>query len=225
MDEDPHPVDVDLKELMGLKDLKALVHERCGVYAYLRPHAPGGVPERLRRRHLGEGYPVHTEKRAARAGEPKSVHARESLARQALEDGTVLGVYGYELPWLGKGHQEITAYDDGLLVGVGDDLAGLERRKAGPDARDADDRVEHAVHLVRTGKLDKRLVAKAQHASSWKLVEGGVVPSRLVADDDLRDLVLAGNLYSFLARSVDRDADDLNLVGVRAAHVERLGTY
>ena len=91
------------------------------------------------------------------------------LADEALPDRRVLGVdrpqpgerrgqrrrrvvrgdLGRACP--GERHDEVAAGDERLLVGGRDDLAGLERRKDGPEADDAAGRDDDEVDVVADG--------------------------------------------------------------------------
>ena len=61
----------------------------------------------------------------------------------------------------GERHHEVPAGDEGLLVGGGDDLAGLERREHRPQADDAARADDDHVHVVARRQLEQRVVAGA----------------------------------------------------------------
>ena len=147
LDEHADGVDRDLEEMLGLYDLKALVHEGGGVDGDLGAHVPRGVRERV---CGGDGLELSARlavEGAAGAGEPNAVDLARPLADEALEDGRVLGVHRDKAAGLGKGHEQVAAADDGFLVRIGEDLIRAEGLVAGVDPREADEGVHHDVDV------------------------------------------------------------------------------
>ena len=144
------------------------------------------------------------------------------LPHQALVDGAVLGVDGDELTRGHERHEQVAADDERLLVGVEQGLAGLERRVARVDARKADDRGDDAVHVVAQADLLEGVVADEKVAARGQRLERGVLGVALVGDGNDPGAVALGRARHELGRAADGEADDLYLVGVLTADVERL---
>ena len=135
---------------------------------------PRGVREGALGRDLGKLFARKAEEGPAGAGEPQATHVLAPLPHQALEDGTVLGVDGQQLTGAGQGHEKVAAADDGLLVGVGKGLAGLESGVARVDAHEADKSVHHHVDVGKLRELGHGLLAEAYLAGGRKLAHDGV---------------------------------------------------
>ena len=142
------------EQVVGLDDLQALVHERRRVDADLAAHRPRRVRERLLDRHVLELGARAAAERAARGGEHELVHRARPLGAQQLVQRRVLGVDGDDLRagGLGQRHDELAADDERLLVGEREVDALAQRRDRRPQARRADERVEHEVGARTRGR-------------------------------------------------------------------------
>ena len=222
VDDDIDGIDGNGEEMMRLDDLEALVHEGRGIDRDLVAHKPGGMRERIGRRNLGELGTRASEERASRAGEPDLVDGIGGLAREALEDGAVLGVDGDELAGGGERHEQVAADDDRLLVGIGQALPASEGGIARGDAHGTDERVDHAVDLGELAELGEMLGTEDDLGFRWECVEGDAGCEGGIGDDHVGEVELAGAGDGEFERGVHGDGDKLDLVGMAAAHVERL---
>ena len=120
------------------------------VDGYLVAHAPGGMPEGLRRCDVLELLTPEAEERSAGGCEQYLLYLVAPLARETLEDSRVLAVDGQQrcLVLRYQGVDHLAGSYERLLVGQRDDLAGLD----GPDRRfqpsKADQRHKHYVHIT-----------------------------------------------------------------------------
>ena len=111
--------------MMSFNELKTLVHERGAVDGDLGTHLPGWMRQSVVGRDVHELLTRISEERTTRTGEPNPLDVSGVLANKALENGAVLGVNGNELTRLNQRHQQVSANNNGLLVGVCQHLASL----------------------------------------------------------------------------------------------------
>ena len=137
----------------------------------------------------------------------------------------MLGVDGQQLTGAGQGHEKVAAADDGLLVGVGKGLAGLEGGVARVDAHEADQGVHHHVDVGKLRELGHGLLAEAYLAGGRKLAHDGVRGARRVGKGHVAGAELASRLDQGRGGDVGREGHHAHAVCVPAADVERLGAY
>ncbi len=154
MHHDVDPVQVDAVEQVGLQQLQALVDQRRGVGGDHPAHVPGGMGQRLGRRHVGELFPGATAERSAAGGEDQPVDLGGRPAAQALRQRRVLRIHRHQLAFRGRPGDQRTTDHQGLLVGQRQDAARLERgqrrrQAGGPGDAVEDDVTGHSGHLGR----------------------------------------------------------------------------
>ena len=91
---------------------------------------------------------------------------------------------------LGKRHDEVAAGDQRLLVGRGDDLAGLERGEDRAQADHAAGGDHDEVHVVARGHRQQRVRTSVRHRPGRQVEarEGGAIGQRHDPGADRRDL-------------------------------------
>ncbi len=175
MDDDLDGVVVDIVQPVRLDDLQALVGEGRGIDGDLGSHGPGRMLERPLRGHGRQLGGRGIQERAARGGQDERGDARHGFAHQTLPDGRMFRIdraqpgqrAGERVTGAGRGalggqatglgHDQVTAGDQGLLVGRGHDLAGAQRGQDRPQADHAAGGDDHQVHVVPGGQLDQAL--------------------------------------------------------------------
>ena len=174
--------------------------------------------------HARELVSRHAIEGATRAREPDAREVSIPLTNKALVDGAVLRVDGDEPPGLCERHEKVARNNDRLLVGIGQDLVGLERRIASRHAGLAHHSVHHAVNVRELCQRHDGVGAKAKDAARGELIEGNVVLAGSVSNGDVHGIELSSRLDEPLARRVHGKRDYLQAVGMLATHVKRLHT-
>jgi hypothetical protein len=210
------------EQVVGLHDLKALVHQRRRVDGDLAAHRPRRVVERLldgHARQLGACAPAEG---SARGGDRDPLQRAGRHAVQQVVDGRVLGVDGQQprTGGLGQLGDELATDDQRLLVGQREVDALPQRRDGRAQAGRPDERVEHEVGAGLQHELHKALGADEHLAVGPRLgrAGGGI----RIAQRDAAHAVADGLLDKGLPGAGGAQADDLEVVGARD-HVERLG--
>ena len=192
VDDDLDGVVVDIVQPVCLDDLQPLVGERRRVDRDLGAHRPGRVTQGLRRRHGLELGRRRVEERAAGRGQDQRGDPGHGLPDERLPDGRMLRVDRAQpgqrarvrvtgtrdRDALGQRprqrHHQMTAGDQGLLVGRGDDLAGAQGGEHRPEAHDAARSDDHEVDVVPRGELDEG-VRSADPFRAGRQVQAGHV--------------------------------------------------
>ena len=114
---------------------------------------PVGVLEGLGRGHPFQRLPVPAKEGTAGGGEQDALEFPAVAALQALEDRRVFRVHRHDLrPGLsGPGHDQRAGTDQGLLVGQGDPLAGVDGGQGGGQTGDAHQGRDRRVCLGQPG--------------------------------------------------------------------------
>ena len=165
---------------VGLDHLERLVDEGRRIHGDLSAHLPGRVAQRLfhgRLRHaLGRPGPEWP----ARRREDQPSHFGRAPARDALQDGAVLGVDRDDLTSaVARGaHHQLAGHDERLLVRERDPLPRRERRQRRRQPRRPDDPVHHDVHVRAGGGFDQTIDAGPHSASG--------IPHPAIHDPDIR---------------------------------------
>ena len=180
------------------------------------------MPERPPGRDAFQIGMAHAEEGTAGAREPDGVHAGSLLAHEALEDGAVLGIDGQELVGRGERHEQVATHYERFLVREREPLARAEGGIARTQPRRAHDGVEHAVHVIALAELDEGIGTHRELAGFRELVEDGIGGMSGVGDAYAPGAERARSRNEPLGAPVHRKGDDLELVGVLPAHVERL---
>ena len=113
----------------------------------------------------------------------------------------------------------------GLLVGQGKLLSRLEHGRARREARGADDRDEHAVDVIGYGKVDCCLGSEGACAAVGKILQRRIAVAALIGHGDALDVEFPCGGDEFGHPAMRGEGDDLKLVGMLAAHIERLRAY
>ena len=87
MDQHLNLLGIDTEEPLGLYDLEALVHHRSGVDGDLGTHVPGGVPQSVGFRHVGNLLHRLQTERTATGCQQNLFYWILIFANQTLEDG------------------------------------------------------------------------------------------------------------------------------------------
>ena len=143
--------------IVRLDQLEALVRQRRGVDRDLRAHGPGGMCERLIRRHPLQLLARPASKRTARRSEHQRVDRFAVAFPEALESGRVLTVDGQQptSPTLLRREREITRSDQALLVREREVDAALESPERRGQAGEADDGIKDDVRLCPLEQLGR----------------------------------------------------------------------
>ncbi len=157
--DDLDPLVRDAEEEVRLDQLEALVRERRGVDRDLRPHAPGGVRERVLDADVSQIGPGAAAERPARGGQHERVDRLRLAPLEALEERRVLGVDRQQqasspLPRL---QRQGAGGDEALLVRERERDPALERPQGCADPGEADHRIQDDVR--RRGLEQLREVA------------------------------------------------------------------
>src|SRR5262249_24870668 len=103
---------------VGLDHLEYFVRKRGGVHRALRPHAPRGVGEGVRGRHVFEVGARAAAEWAAGAGQYEGVDLFGLASLETLEQRRVLAVHGKDpaATALARGESELSGGHQALLV-------------------------------------------------------------------------------------------------------------
>ena len=163
---------VDIVQPVRLDDLQALVGEGRRVDRDLGAHRPGRVPQGLLRGHggqlvgawrrgTGRRDAVRTSAATVDIDSPtrhcQMAECSESIGRSQAS-GLANGSRGRgrsAASRRGRGHDEVAAGDQRLLVGRGHDLAGAQRGEDRPQADDAAGGDDDEVDVVARRELDR----------------------------------------------------------------------
>ena len=151
------------EQMHGLHKFQALVHHGGAVHRDLGAHAPVGVLHRLLGRHILQFFPGLAPEGASGTGEQDFMQFPLLPAHQALEDGGMLRIHRDDLrPLLRRpGHNDVPCADQGLLIGQGDALLGIDGGQGGLQAHRAGHGGDHAVRLLHGSSPDQPLNAGA----------------------------------------------------------------
>ena len=149
MHDDLDLLEGQVEEPVRLEDLQPLVHQRRGVEGDLRPHAPGGVVERLLDR---DGAHLLQRLRAewpARRGDEQPPHFLDALAAQALPDRAMLAIHRQDgdAMLLRLGGDDMAGEHERLFVRQRDGLARADRRQRRLEADHAGGRRDDGLHV------------------------------------------------------------------------------
>ena len=130
-----------------------LVHQRRRVDRDLGTHLPGGMLQRLLRRHRVERLARPLAKGTARSGQDEPPDIRRIVPAQALVNGVVLAVHRQDVHAapLRRRHHQAAGHHQHFLVGQRHRLAGLDCRQGGVERSRAGRGAQHDVH-VRVGR-------------------------------------------------------------------------
>ena len=164
MDDDLDRVVRQVEEEVRLDQLEALVGQRRGVDGDLRPHLPGRVRERVRRRDVFELVARAPAEGTAAGREDESPDLVPRHVSEELERRRVLAVDRQQQPSAPRPRVagELACGDEALLVRERERDAALERPERRVDAGEADDRVEDDVRLGLLEHLG-RIAADLSH--------------------------------------------------------------
>ena len=178
----------------------------------------------LLHRDIFQALPAAAEEGAAGGREEDALEPpRGRGALQALEDGGVLTVHRQDTDAVlagGLGDQ-LTAGDQGLLVGEGDGLPRLDGVHGGHESRNADDGIEDGIGLRVGGTFADAADAGEDFRSGVRdadpeVCRGGLVEQRDLVRVELADLVFQRVHAGAGGQGADADA-------LFAADVQALG--
>ena len=199
--------------------------------------------KRLGRRNVGQVCTRAPAERAAGRGDPQAGHLALRFAEQALVDGAVLGVDGHErtsraarrrnprratgrVHLRGQRHDKVAAHHEAFLVRQGQHLARTQRLVTCAQAGGAHQRIHHHVNLGQAHQVDHGVHAEAPAALRAGL-RADLFGNRVVHKTGIAYRQMAHAVFARLDKHITyarmhRQADDFQLVGMLANHIDRL---
>jgi hypothetical protein len=211
------------EEMVGLHHLEALVHQGRRIDRDLAAHRPGRMVQGLLDGYIAQFVPRASAEGPAAGGDREPVDRAGRLPGDQLVQGRVLGVDRHD-PRPGclcERADELTAHDQGLLVGKSQVDPLPQRRDGRTESGRADECVQHQVGFGFDDQAHESL-GTSQHAAVGPCLAGSCGGVGVGQCDPL-DTVRPGLLDQLLPGALSRQPDQLELLAAQA-HVEGLAT-